>query len=509
MKKFTGIALTLVGIILLVSGLIDKELVDEFHVYYLACGTAIVMGVLMMAGEKGQVTALYLARIVTGAVFVVSGLIKANDTVGFSIKLQEYFDPNSLGSFWAAFHDYSLPIAILLTGVEVVLGLSLLFGLRSRLTTLLLLAMTLFFGWLTWFTAHCNDAQLAAMTAGQDFKDVCVTDCGCFGDALRGTLGRSFTPWESFYKDLQLFFMVIVLVVQSKKIHLNQLREDLIVLPGAAIVILLFSGWLFDWMFPFYFLMGCTVIYVLLKAITLPLAPKEWVIAGTMFILSYGFATYTLRHLPIKDYRPFAVGKNIPNEMKTAEELGKKPTVYANIYFLKNTKTGKEKTMNSVDYLNQKMWQDTSWQIAHTGDHPIVLERGYEPPIASFNILDSSGNDIGNQLISDPNYEIWVVSFDITKANRSHQKKINELAEKAENDGMKVLGLTASGSDVVSGFKEKYHINYPFYTGDEVLLKTIIRSNPGLVLVKNGTIVAKWHHNDIPNFSEIEQKYLK
>src|SRR5690606_35624169 len=117
----------------------------------------------------GESIAVYIARIVVGSLFVVSGLIKANDTVGFGIKLQEYFDENALGSFWANFHDWAFELAIFIAVVEVILGIAVLLGARVKLTVFSLLAMTIFFGWLTYFTASCNDAQMAAMTSGAAF----------------------------------------------------------------------------------------------------------------------------------------------------------------------------------------------------------------------------------------------------------------------------------------------------------------------------------------------------
>ena len=225
--RITGIVLLAVSLIMSVMAIAKPDVVDEFNIYWMSVVAGFVPAILLLAGRTEA--AIKFSRIVVGAVFIVSGLIKANDTVGFGIKLEEYFDENALGSFWAIFHPASLPIAFFVSGVEVLLGFALIFGARARLVSITLLGMTIFFGWLTYFTASCNDAQMAAIAAGEAFDKVCVTDCGCFGDALRGSVGRSLTPWESFYKDLGLFLMTIVVLVFSKEIKVNQLKDNIII----------------------------------------------------------------------------------------------------------------------------------------------------------------------------------------------------------------------------------------------------------------------------------------
>ena len=150
-NRVLGLFLLAAGLFLIVLGIANPEAVDEFNVYWIATVLAIVPGLLITA--KKPEAATYFSRIVVGSIFIVSGLIKANDTVGFGIKLEEYFDENALGAFWAIFHDYALAIAIFVSGIEVLLGLAMLFGAAARLVSFTLLGMTLFFGWLTYFTA--------------------------------------------------------------------------------------------------------------------------------------------------------------------------------------------------------------------------------------------------------------------------------------------------------------------------------------------------------------------
>ncbi|MEM9052284.1 MAG: MauE/DoxX family redox-associated membrane protein [Bacteroidota bacterium] len=506
-NRVLGLFLLAAGLFLIVLGIANPEAVDEFNVYWIATVLAIVPGVLIIA--KKPEAATYFSRIVVGSVFIVSGLIKANDTVGFGIKLEEYFDENALGAFWAIFHDYSLTIAIFVSGVEVLLGLALLFGAAARLVSFTLLGMTLFFGWLTYFTAECNDAQMAAIAAGEAFDRVCVTDCGCFGDALRGSVGRSLTPWESFYKDLGLFFLTLVVVVRNSSIRVNTKKEDFFIFPASLVILLLFGAWLFGWMFPTYFFVLSVAVYYLLKALKLKTTKFDLSLALGLALITYAFIGFTYRHLPIKDYRPYAEGKNIKDQMKSASELGLTPTKYANVYKLENSETGETMSMNSDEYLKQEIWKDKSWKIVYTSPDPIVIERGYEPLIATFNVMDADDFDIGEELLNDANYSFMVIMYDVSKAQTSNLDELNALAQAADAAGNNFYAMTSSPYEEYDKLRHKNSLAFPFYTGDEIFLKTIIRANPGILLLRNGEIIKKWHGNDTPSFEEVEKNYLK
>src|SRR5690606_490847 len=139
---------------------------------------------------------LTVIRFIVGALFIFSGLIKVNDPVGTSIKLEEYFDVFSyaIAPFFAYLKDMSLPLAVFLVVLEVVLGVMLILGVKLRLTVALLALMIVFFTFLTFYSAYFNK----------------VTDCGCFGDAIK------LTPWESFYKDIFLLLLIAVLFIFRK-----------------------------------------------------------------------------------------------------------------------------------------------------------------------------------------------------------------------------------------------------------------------------------------------------
>ena len=503
-QKITALVLLLAGVAMLIIGWTTNA-PDEFHVYWMATTAALLCGGLMLTGLTGVRLATRISRVMVGSVFIVSGLIKANDTLGFSYKLEEYFDESALGSFWAMFFDFALPIAMIVTVVEVILGLAVLFGAKARLTNIVLLLMTLFFGWLTWYTATCNDAQTAAMSAGESFNKVCVNDCGCFGDALRGSVGRSLTPWESFYKDLTLLFFVIVLVVESARIKLNSIRQDIGIFIAALAIIAAFGGWLFGWWFPMGFTIIAALIYLILKQFVL-YKHIEWIIAAAMVVLTFAFVFYTYMHLPIKDYRPYAVGKNITDQMKSAEELGLEPTIYANIYVLKHKETGETITEFSNVYLEQKMWNE--WEVESASDESVVVQRGYEPPIPVFSVSNEDGEDIGMEILEREGFSFIVIAYDIHKTNEGIQPQVNEFAKMAEEDGIPFFGITSSAYNDVEAFRHENQNIFPYYNADEIFLKTIIRSNPGLLLMENGTVLGKWHFNDFPEYREIKANYL-
>ena len=129
----------------------------------------------------------HLLRLFLGITFIISGMIKLNDPMGFSFKLEDYFAPNVLGL--PSLIPFALTFAIIVCIVEVVLGVMLLVGYQKKLTLWSLLAMLIFFGFLTFYSAYFNK----------------VTDCGCFGDAIK------FTPWQSFTKDIVLLVAALII----------------------------------------------------------------------------------------------------------------------------------------------------------------------------------------------------------------------------------------------------------------------------------------------------------
>lgn len=495
-------------------------------------------------GNKIFNALIIFSRIFVGGLFIVSGMVKANDPLGFSYKLEEYFSEAALG--WTFFEPYSLLMGVLVSCGEIILGFAILFGGKAKLTIWLLLLLTVFFGILTFYTAKCDQngtykaketvevyvaadgtqtpvadvpqEEAAGMTKKTIEKEVerpvqCVTDCGCFGDALKGTIGRSLTPWESFSKDMVLLFFVLILFIGQKRIKLNNGRQDAIVLGGATLMLVLFAGYFFQWWFPVIFSLVCFAIYLLMKkSRKYTWISSEWSIAIVMSIASFGFAWYCYSYLPVKDFTPYAVGKSIPEGMKSAEELGLKPPVYGFPYNMVNKNTGEAVTVRSDEWLANKKWQGPEWEIKTVGKQ-VEITPGYVPPIPALSLYyesDSGQVDLAQDIINNPSKKVLVlVMYSLEKASTGKMKEINALYEEATKNGYLFYCATAAGMDECNKFSATHGCKFPYVNGDEQgILKPMVRSNPGLLLLDKGVILGKWHYNTFPDFEEVKATHL-
>ena len=371
----------------------------------------------------------FISRLIVGFLFIISGLIKANDTVGFSYKLEEYFSADVLNL------EFLIPLALVMAAglciVEVILGVMVLIGSRPKLANLSLIAMTVFFTFLTFYSAYFNK----------------VTDCGCFGDALK------LSPWESFGKDIILLILIGILFLGEK--HIKPLFNE----------------------------------------------KKENMMMGIVTFFCFAFVIHTYRHLPVEDFRPYAVGNNINEGMKTCDELGLPCTEEALYYIVKDKSTGENSEMLSTDY--QDKWEQ--FDFVEATDKSIVLQEGYEPPIHDFSIsLD--GVDYTYSILDEEN-AFLLVCYNITKTSSSKQEEINAFYEECQAREISFYALCASSDDNILAYQEENNIDYPFYFTDETTLKTMIRSNPGLMLLNKGTIQGKWHHNDFPQMEDVENLF--
>ena len=419
----------------------------------------------------------FISRVLVGSLFIVSGLIKANDPIGFSYKLQEYFAADVLNIPFL--EPFALQLAILICVVEIVLGIAVLTGSKIKLVSWSLLLMIIFFTFLTFYSAYFNK----------------VTDCGCFGDALK------FTPWQSFTKDVILFFFIAIIFIRQKHITENIKREDLFYFGFSLFFIALFSIMVISWNFPIIFaIITFSVVYVLKNMVTVP--AKDWVIAGAATLLSFGYSWYCVEHLPVRDFRPYAEGKSIVEGLKSCEELGLPCPKFGYEYSLKNNASGEEKVMSDKEYLSSGIWEDSNWEIVKTSD-PITIVKGYEPPVHDFNLSDNDGYEVTEDLLMADKIAL-VIAYDIDNSNEKAQAELNALLEQVQTLNIPVYGLTASNYETTDAFRHKHQIMYPFLTGDGIMLKTIIRSNPGLVVLEKGTVTGKWHYNDIPKLAELE-----
>lgn len=270
-----------------------------------------------------------------------------------------------------------------------------------------------------------------------------VTDCGCFGDFLK------LEPWHSFYKDVVLLILIIFLWVGRKYI------QPLFVRNAAA-----------------------------------------WALVASLFICAY-IAFQGIYKLPLKDFRAYAVGKNIPEGMKTAEELGLPKTEIKMVYHLKNSLNGQKVTLNEDDYLNDKSYwaAGSPWEVESTDER--VINKGYEPPIHDFVIDCQEGGDMTYHYLVVPKLILIVTPVPV-KASSEGLDRVSAFVENMKGKGYEIISV-ASDEVTVSDLQTCFM--------DATTLKTMIRSNPGIMLLQNGTVVGKYNWRDIPTAAEVEEAF--
>ena len=368
----------------------------------------------------------HISRILLGLTFCFSGFVKGIDPWGSAYKFTDYF--NAFHMPWITTLAFAL--GILLAAAEFFLGVAFVFNFFIRITSWAMMAFMLFFTGLTFVLALTNP----------------VTDCGCFGDALK------ITNWQTFYKNIVLLTLAVIVFVQRKKFKSKN---------GSILSI----------------------------ALT----------ASTMTVYFY-LVDYSYNHLPIIDFSAYKVGVNIPEAMKIPDNAPK--AVYKNEFVYKNKKTGEEKVFGETEI----PWKDTlNWKFAKAKD-PIVIQEGYVPPIHDFRIESPEGEDVKDFFLYDDKGTFLITSPNLQKTNREAWMKIAKFAVEAKRKGYKVIALTASSPSSFDEFKKETGADFDFFNADEVTLKTMVRSNPGIMLIKKGTILAKHHFNDVPKSEDLEDQ---
>jgi len=353
------------------------------------------------------------SRYFVGILFIFSGLIKLNDPIGTQIKMEEYFEvfADDFGSFFNHFIPWSLEIGMVMIVLEVVLGVAILIFWRMKWTGWILLLLMLFFTFLTFYSAYFNK----------------VTDCGCFGDAIK------LTPWQSFTKDVVLIGFVFHLF-WYKHTYVPALRTR----EGDGLVI-------------------------------------------GVATLSLFLGVYAINHLPFIDFRAYRIGNNIPQQMLPQEQ----PIIE---YVFE--KDGKE--IRSQKYLSEAGYKYVSSKVLN--------EDKTKPKITDYSVTSPEGEDKtaytfeGNKLI--------IVLFNVDKASTKNISAIRELTQKLEGK-VECLILTSSSNESIDKFRHENQLAVPYYFSDATVLKTIIRSNPGIALWQNGNALGNWHHNDTPSAEEV------
>ena len=452
-----------------------------------------------------------LFRWIVGATFIFSGFVKVIDPLGYGYKIADYLEAMNLSSIEAA----ALPLAVIFAVLELVIGFSLFFNQLPKLGALGALLMMVFFTPLTLWLAIANP----------------VSDCGCFGDAL------VITNWQTFFKNLVLLAMAILLFAQRKKFK------------------------------PAYF------------------PAVQWIIMFVVGFASLGLSIYCLKTLPIIDFRPYHIGANIAEGMIIPEDAPK-PVIESVFTYEKD---GKQQDFG-IDNL-----PDSTWKFVDAKHN--VIDAGYVPPIHDFTMTkpeqesagvgvdldgvelvyknedgeqmyadvssipdaswkfdkyiceeceedidvskiritysDADGElvelgideapeglefveavyadesvetDIAPRVLADERYSFLMIALRLEDMDTEHLAEFDSIAEFAANSNMGFYCMTSSNAEAIENFKSEHPVKYNFYNTDPITLKTIVRSNPGLLLIRKGTVIDKWHDGNLPKVENLKNE---
>lgn len=360
-----------------------------------------------------------ICRIFVGIVFTFSGFVKGVEPIGSTYKIEDYFIAFHIE--WAV--PYAFYVAISLNTLEFLVGISMLLGVKMKLSAYGALIFMLLFTPLTLILAITNR----------------VTDCGCFGEAL------VLSNWQTFWKNIIILIPVITVFILRKKYK------------------------------PY-------------------LKPAgEWLVIVIIIIAFIGLSRYCVRHLSIIDFTPYKEGTYIPEKMVIPPDAPTDSIIYEFTYV--NKKTGEIKKFSVEEYNKSRIWEDTLWVFKERKD--IVVRKGYVPPIHDFSFTDNAGYDYAEDILNEPECFI-IVAYNLEKTNKEAWKKLSKFILEWNQAGIKIVAATSSTDIEIQKFQQEFNLDVPFYQADEIMLKTFIRSNPGLVLLKKGTIIKKWHYNDFP-----------
>ncbi len=450
-----------------------------------------------------------------GALFIFSGAVKAIDPLGTAYKMEQYFAEFER-AFTGTWFSFLVPLfpkfaaaaptfSTTMIVLEIVIGAMLLLGVRNKFTSWVFLLIVAFFTFLTGFTYltgyvpdGVNFFQFGKWGPYVE-TNMKVTDCGCFGDFM------TLHPRVSFLKDVVLMIPALLFVFRHKNMH--QLLSPV----------------------------GRTVITSL-------------VTAGSIFFCLSNYVW----DLPVVDFRPFKVGVNIAERKQAEAEAASQVTILA--YKLTNKNNKKQVVELPYEQFLKEFsnYPSEEWEYEQIKSKPTVART----KISDFDLQNEEGESVANMILSDPNYSFLVVAYklygketgketisvtdtifmldtiggevtprvtDIVKREvertaftwdaaylQRWTEVINPVVDAATQDGYRVHAVTAfEDPEKIARFREVSQSHYPFFTADDILLKTIIRSNPGVTLLKNGTVIQHWHFRQLPDYATIKSKYLK
>lgn len=362
---------------------------------------------------------LAIIRIITALVFIFSAFVKGVDPVGTEYRVVDYLEAYG----WYSMLDYAYILSLFLISVEFLLGVALLFKLKSRLASLGVLLIMIVFFVVTYIDARYE----------------LVPDCGCFGDAVK------LTNWETFYKNIVLLLFAIVLFFYRSRLSIRMRN-------GMQFFLLIVFLAVFDW-----------------------------------------FMYHNINHLPMMDFRDWKVG----NDMKSS---GKETVVNYLVY--QNKETGEIQEYVSPNYpWNDSVWM-SQWEFINQriDDSQLVMKHGLL-------VEDAEGNNVTEDLVENPDFQFILTVYEITTADKSGMVKASDIYHNLPNDSISFALVTSSTREDLEPYMTSLSMDYDIYFADDIELKAMIRSNPGLILLEDGVVKAKWHYNDFPDKEDLKKLF--
>jgi len=223
---------------------------------------------------------------------------------------------------------------------------------------------------------------------------------------------------------------------------------------------------------------------------------EQWVLSAATAIVGFVFCGYSHKHTQVLDFRPYSVGTSIKAKME--RPAGAPADVWESTFVYEKDGEQKEFPINALP--------DSTWTFKDAR-HTLV-KKGYEPPIHDFSIVNADGDDLTDEVLASDNYNFLLISYNLYKSDLSRNDSINRLADFCMSEGYTFRMLTASTDEAIQNFREEASPAYEICICDETTLKTIVRSNPGLMIVKDGVIIGKWNLADIPPMRFFEGNLL-
>lgn len=374
-----------------------------------------------------------IARFLLGLVFILSGFVKAVDPLGTTYKIGDYLE--AMGPVMELLTPLAIVAAFALITLEFTLGIMLVLNVKTKISSWVCLGLLIIMTALTLWIAIANP----------------VSDCGCFGDAI------ILTNWQTFFKNIVLLALATILV----------LWRD-----------------------------------------TLPKTWNEatsWSIVGATIVIVVLFMVYTLRHLPIIDFRPYKIGNNLPELMEVPEGA---PVDEYQINLIYADANGKEKEFTLENYP-----KDSAWTFVRQKSK--LVKQGYLPPVHDFELMNMEYEDVTYDILESEQPVTLVIMYDLDKADLKQMEKVTQLYHQCIQKQEPFYILTGATDALIEEFcykiEERFntkngcasnrltpfnHWDSVFCTADPIMLKTIVRANPGVIVIQNGIVIDKYNLNN-------------